>query len=76
MVVLSERITEQQQKMEKDVNASSGSLSEGPDMRVAVGTLHTVLVGAETSHINDMCTARMVALVTVSLRLQCAVVIR
>ena len=35
-------------------------------MPVAVGTLHSVLVGARTGHMDDICIARMVALFPMS----------
>ena len=59
-------ITEQQQKKEKAVYASSGHLNEGLDVPVAVGTHNIVLVEAHTSRMDDLCITRTVALVTLS----------
>ena len=57
--------SEQQTDQRKGCLFLIRSLNEGLDVRVAVGTHTIVLAEAHTSHMDDLCITRMVALVTV-----------
>ena len=57
--------SEQQTDQKKGCLFLIRSLNEGLDVRVAVGTQTIVLAEAHTSHMDDLCITRMVALVTV-----------